>query len=113
MSVDQRLFIHATLQNQQLQRDTIGRVPASEADVLPGYTVDFVEIVDCRFSDQLGTTHYPQLRATGDPLDKVTGLVLHVSEEELEAVDQIEASLFWRKREALGSGHEAWVYVSA
>lgn len=113
MSVDQLLFIHATLQNRELQLDTIGRAPDAEPDVLPGHTVDFVEIRDCRFSDQLGTTRYPQVRATGDPLDKVTGLVLHVSEDELEAVDQIEASLFWRKRAALGSGREAWVYVSA
>lgn len=113
MPVEQLLFIHATLQNHELQLDTFGRVPTAEPDVLPGYTVDFVEVLDCRFSDQLGTTRYPQVRATGDPLDKVTGLVLHIDDAELKAADQIEASLFWRRLATLGSGREAWVYVSA
>ena len=82
-----------------------------EPDALPGYTIDYVEIEDQRVVDVSGLSVHPVLRATGNPLDKVTGVVLHVSAAELDAADAYEVSLYRRTSVALTSGREAWVYV--
>jgi gamma-glutamylcyclotransferase (GGCT)/AIG2-like uncharacterized protein YtfP len=54
---------------------------------------------------------HPILRATGRAVDKVTGVVLHVSAAELDAADDYEVSLYRRIAVTLASGRTAWVYV--
>ena len=108
---DQLLFTYGTLQHAEVQLDTFGRLVAGEPDALPGYTIDYVEIEDQRVVDVSGLSVHPVLRATGNPLDKVTGVVLHVSAAELDAADAYEVSLYRRISVALTSGREAWVYV--
>ncbi len=108
---DQLLFTYGTLQHAEVQLDTFGRLVAGEPDALPGYTIDYVEIEDQRVVDVSGLSVHPVLRATGNPLDKVTGVVLHVSAAELDAADAYEFSLYRRISVALTSGREAWVYV--
>ena len=108
---DQLLFTYGTLQHAEVQLDTFGRLVAGEPDALPGYTIDYVEIEDQRVVDVSGLSVHPVLRATGNPLDKVTGVVLHVSAAALDAADAYEVSLYRRISVALTSGREAWVYV--
>ncbi len=108
---DQLLFTYGTLQHAEVQLDTFGRLVAGEPDALPGYTIDYVEIEDQRVVDVSGLSVHPVLRATGNPLDKVTGVVLHVCAAELDAADAYEVSLYRRISVALTSGREAWVYV--
>jgi hypothetical protein len=78
-----------------VQLDTFGRLVAGEPDALPGYTIDYVEIEDQRVVDSPGC---PCTRSARDraPLDKVTGVVLHVSAAELDAADAYEVSLYRR-----------------
>ncbi len=109
---DQLLFSYAALQSAELQLDTFGRILDWEPDVLPGYTADYVEIEDSRFTDLTGMTVHPRLRATHNPIDKVIGRAMWVTEAELDAADQFEASMFRRKRVELASGRSAWVYVA-
>lgn len=106
------LFSYGALQQAPLQLDTFGRVIRSEADILPGFTADYVEIHDARFSDRTGLTVYPHVRRTGDPRDKVVGRVLLLSAEELDAADEFEMSMFHRTRAMLSSHREAWVYLT-
>lgn len=109
---DQLLFSYGTLQHAEVQLDMFGRLVATEPDVLPGYTVDYVEIADPRVVDLSGLSAHPIVRATGNPLDKVTGVALWVSEAELDAADEYEVTLYRRVAAVLGSGRTAWVYVS-
>ena len=83
-----------------------------EDDVLPGYTVDYAEIEDPRVVDLSGSSVHPIVRATGNPLDKVVGKVLWVTEDELEAADEYEVELYRRIEVQLQSRRAAWVYVS-
>lgn len=108
---EQLLFSYGTLQYAEVQLDTFGRLLAGEPDTLPGYTIDYVEIVDPRVVDVSGLSMHPAVRATGNPLDKVVGRVLHVSVAELDAADTYEVPLYRRIRVTLASGREAWVYV--
>lgn len=108
---DQLLFTYGTLQHAEVQLDTFGRLVAGERDALPGYTIDYKGIDDQRVVDVSGLSVHPVLRPTGNPLDKVVGMLLHVTAEELEAADEYEASLYRRVSVTLTSGRDAWVYM--
>lgn len=110
---EELLFSYAELRDPQLQLDMFGRVLPAEPDTLPGYTVDYVEIDDIRFNDRTGRTVHPHLRPTGDTRDKVVGALLRLTPEEFVAADEFEVAMFRRARVTLGSGREAWVYVTA
>lgn len=43
----------------------------------------------------------------------IEGIVLEISAEELLVADEYETNDYKRVKEKLGSGKEAWVYVSA
>lgn len=111
MAVEERLFTYGTLQLPEVQLDTFGRIVPGDPDVLPGFTVDYVEIEDARVVDVSGLSVHPVLRATGNPLDKVVGKVLYLTEAELEAADEYEVSLYRRISVTLASGCTAWVYA--
>jgi hypothetical protein len=96
-----------------VQLDTFGRLLDGEEDILPGYTVDYAEIEDPRVVDLSGLAVHPIVRPTGNPLDKVMGSALWVTEDELEASDEYEVALYRRAAVVLASGRRAWVYVSA
>lgn len=108
---DQLLFTYGTLQHAEVQLDTFGRLVAGEPDALPGYTIDYAEIDDQRVVDVSGLSVHPILRATGSAVDKVVGVVLHITAEELDAADEYEVSLYRRIAVTLASGRDAWVYV--
>lgn len=110
-AAEQLLFTYGTLQFAEVQLDTFGRIVAGESDVLPGYTIDYAEIEDARVVDVSGLSVHPVLRATGNAVDKVVGKVLHVTDDELEAADEYEVSLYRRISVTLASGRIAWVYV--
>lgn len=105
------LFTYGTLQFSEVQLDTFGRVLTGSRDSLPGYTVDYTEIDDPRVVDVSGQSVHPILRATGNPVDKVVGRVLELTDAELDAADEYEVSLYRRISVTLASGRRAWVYV--
>ncbi|WP_214466491.1 gamma-glutamylcyclotransferase family protein [Microbacterium flavescens] len=107
------LFSYGTLQHPEVQLDTFGRLLDTEDDVLPGYTVDYVEIEDQRVVDLSQQSAHPIVRETGSPLDKVVGTTVRLTPEELEAADEYEVVLYRRVSVVLASGRRAWVYVSA
>ncbi|MEU1972790.1 gamma-glutamylcyclotransferase family protein [Microbacterium sp. NPDC019599] len=109
---DQLLFSYGTLQNPDVQLTTFGRHLEGEDDVLPGYTVDYAEIADTRVVDLSGLAVHPVVRATGNPRDKVVGKAIYVTEDELDAADEYEVSLYRRISVVLASGRTAWAYVS-
>lgn len=96
-----------------MQLDTFGRLLDGDDDALPGYTVDYAEIEDTRVVDLSGLSVHPVVRETGNPLDKVVGRALRVTEDELDAADEYEVALYRRVSAVLASGRTAWVYVSA
>ena len=56
---DQLLFTYGTLQTPEVQLDTFGRLLDGDDDILPGYTVDYVEIEDPRVVDVSGPVRAP------------------------------------------------------
>ena len=96
-----------------MQLDTFGRLIDSEDDVLPGSrsTMPRSRIRESSTSRAPRCTR--SCGATGNPLDKVVGKVLWVTEDELDAADEYEVALYRRASVVLASGRTAWVYVAS
>lgn len=112
LPADVLLFSYGTLRHPEVQRDTFGRLVEASDDFIPGYTVDYVEIEDTRVVDLSGHAVHPAVRPTGNPIDKVAGVVLRITEDELDAADEYEVALYRRVSAVLASGRTAWVYVA-
>ncbi|WP_375383698.1 gamma-glutamylcyclotransferase family protein [uncultured Microbacterium sp.] len=110
---DQLVFSYGTLQDPAVQLDTFGHLVPCDDDVLPGYTVDYVGVGDPRVVEVSGLAAHPIVRETGDPRDKVTGRVLRLTEDELEAADEYEVAHYRRVTVVLASGTHAFAYVTA
>ena len=99
------LFSYGTLRDPDVQRRLFGRRVEEEADALRGYRLATV-VID-------GET-YPSLMSSGRPADRVSGLVLRLTETDLAAADAYEGTTeYVRATVCLESGRKAFVYVSA
>ncbi len=108
-----RLFSYGTLQQENVQRETFGRLLNGQADALPGYALSMVQITDPQVLATSGVAFHPIVTASGDPADAVAGAVFEITAEELAAADAYEVSDYKRVAVTLRSGLDAWVYVKA
>jgi gamma-glutamylcyclotransferase (GGCT)/AIG2-like uncharacterized protein YtfP len=109
----EKLFSYGTLQYEAVQLSTFGRKLNGAQDVLTGYHLSHLEINDHNVVETSGTSTHPILIYTGKEIDKVTGIVFDVSQQELQQADQYEVDEYKRVCVQLDSKTHAWVYVSA
>ncbi|MBU8872447.1 gamma-glutamylcyclotransferase [Reyranella sp. MMS21-HV4-11] len=107
------LFSYGTLQQEEVQLATFGRLLEGRADALPGYATSLFEIKDAGVVKTSGKTHHFMARPTGNPRDEVAGVVFRITAAELAAADTYEVSDYKRVAVHLKSGLEAFVYVAA
>jgi gamma-glutamylcyclotransferase (GGCT)/AIG2-like uncharacterized protein YtfP len=107
------LFSYGTLQQENVQLSTFGRLLDGQHDNLVGYAQDLVRIEDPHVVATSGKTHHPIVKFTGNPTDLVSGTVFKVTESELANADAYEVAAYKRVAADLGSGRVAWVYVDA
>ncbi len=107
------LFSYGTLRQPEVQLSTYGRLVAAEEDVLPGHRLVEIVIDDPHVVSLSGRSVHSIAQPTGDPGDRVTGVVLSLTEAELEATDAYEAAAYARIEVILESGRRAFVYVDA
>ena len=108
----ERLFSYGTLQQEEVQLASFGRLLAGQTDALPGWRQTMVEITDPDVIAKSGKTHHPIL-LPGRHDDSVAGTVFEITGEELAATDRYEVSDYKRVSVTLASGVAAWVYVKA
>jgi hypothetical protein len=111
--VDVWLFSYGTLRQRNVQLALFGRELDGRADELPGYAVSPLRITDRGVITTSGTAHHTIAHETGDPLDKVPGLVFRVTRAELAAADAYEVADCTRVAARLASGMDAFVYVAS
>jgi hypothetical protein len=111
--MDVWLFSYGTLRLERVQLALFGRRLEGQSDVLPGYAVSPLKITDPDVIATSGTAEHTIVRETGDPRDRVPGMVFRISEAELAAADAYEVEECTRVAVRLGSGIEAFVYVNA
>lgn len=107
-----KLFSYGTLQLEEIQLATFGRILLTEPDALAGYRIVMIPIEDEKVRDQLGMTHYRNIEYSGSVDDVVEGSVLSITQAELEQADFYEEDAAYVRIEVeLKSGVKAWVYL--
>lgn len=106
------LFAYGTLRQRGVQQATWGRTLDGAADALAGYRLEPVTIDDPAVVRLSGKAVHPIARKTGDPADRIPGLVFELSEAELAATDAYEGDRYARVEVVLESGARAFVYVT-
>ena len=111
MSADIPLFSYGTLQRRDVQLATHGRRLEGTPDVLIGYRLELLPDRDPDAVRISGTKTHMVVRRTGDPADRIAGVVFLLTAEELSATDSYEGTDYARAELALESGRRAFVYV--
>ncbi len=107
------LFSYGTLQQDNVQLASFGRLLEGEADAMPGYRQTLLEISDPEVIRTSGKRFHPVVARSEGPADSVAGKAFWITAEELAAADRYEVADYKRVNVVLASGREAWVYVKA
>jgi hypothetical protein len=105
------LFSYGTLQLREVQLANYGRPLDGSPDALAGFRLEVLPDRDPDAVRISGTKTHLVVRKTGDPEDRVPGVVYLLTAEELAATDQYEGSDYVRAELVLESGRRALVYV--
>jgi gamma-glutamylcyclotransferase (GGCT)/AIG2-like uncharacterized protein YtfP len=107
------IFSYGTLQQDNVQLSTFGRLLQGHADELVGAEQSTLRIDDENVVATSGRTHHPVVRLNGLAGSRVRGTVFEITDAELARADQYEVAAYKRVAVVLVSGKEAWVYVDA
>jgi gamma-glutamylcyclotransferase (GGCT)/AIG2-like uncharacterized protein YtfP len=108
------LFSYGTLQQENVQLSTLGRLLQGQRDELLGFEESLVMIEDPQVVAGSGKTHHANVAFNGRNNSRVSGTVFKITEAELAAADQHEQLAAYKRVAAmLASGKEAWVYIDA
>ncbi len=106
------LFSYGTLQRDDIQLSTFGRLLIGRHDELVGYELSLVKIEDAAIAARLGKTHHANVTATASIGSRAAGMAFEVTAAELASCDGYEAEFSYERVVAtLASGWETWVYV--
>lgn len=102
-----KLFSYGTLQQPEVQQATYGRRLDGAPDILPGYTLTPLAISDPKVVRLSGKAVHTIACRSGDPADRINGVVFEISDEELAAADAYEVDAYARAEVVLESGTRA------
>jgi gamma-glutamylcyclotransferase (GGCT)/AIG2-like uncharacterized protein YtfP len=108
----ENLFSYGTLQKNEVQLKLFGRLLNGARDILKGCKLSLVEITDESFLAKGEEKFQRTLVPSENETDFVEGMAFEMTEEELLLADKYEPDNYERKKVALLSGKEAWVYVA-
>jgi hypothetical protein len=105
------LFSYGTLRLPQVQLANFGRLLEGREDVLRGYRLVPLTISDPEVVRISGLAVHQIACRTGNPEDRIEGIVFSITQAELEAADAYEVDVYGRVEVRLESGAAAFVYV--
>lgn len=111
MNADIPLFSYGTLQMRNVQLANYGRPLDGSPDVLVGYRIEVLPDRDPNAVRISGAKTHMVVRKTGDPADRVPGVIFLLTQDELAATDRYEGTDYGRAMLTLESGRRAFVYV--
>ncbi|HLV14922.1 MAG TPA: AAA family ATPase [Xanthomarina sp.] len=106
------LFSYGSLKSKQVQLEHFGRELKGTADSLSGYKLTDLEIKDTTVIKIDKTDILSIASKSREVTDKIEGLVLEITGEELVQIDKFGLSNYKRIKETTNSGAEVWVYVA-
>jgi gamma-glutamylcyclotransferase (GGCT)/AIG2-like uncharacterized protein YtfP len=107
------LFSYGTLQQENVQLSTFGRLLQGRKDELVGFEQLAQKITDPQVVAIRGSTSHPIIKFNGRNDSRVSGTVFEITDAELARADHYEVAAYKRVAATLASGKEAWVYVDA
>lgn len=107
------LFSYGTLQKDDVQMATFGRLLHGQPDELVGYELSLLKVDDPEFAARTGKSHHGIVRFNGQTDSRVVGTVFELSEHEVLTADRYEPPGYKRVMATLASGKQAWVYADA
>lgn len=105
------LFSYGTLQKEQVQLETFGRLLEGEKDILTDYKLSKVEITDPEVLRKSGQKYHPILVFSGNSEDEVEGMLFEVTEEEILQADEYEVDDYKRVETVFKSGKKGCIYI--
>lgn len=105
------LFSYGTLQKEQVQLETFGRILRGETDILIGYQLKMLEITDPEVLRKSNQKYHPILEFSGNADDEVEGVLFEVSGEEILYADEYEVDDYKRIETVFKSGKKGFIYV--
>ncbi|MCU7616996.1 gamma-glutamylcyclotransferase [Chryseobacterium sp. PBS4-4] len=105
------LFSYGTLQKEQVQLETFGRILRGEKDILVGYQLKMLEIKDPEVLRKSNQKYHPILEFSGDSADEIEGVLFEVSNEEILHADEYEVDDYKRIETVFKSGKKGFIYV--
>ncbi len=94
-----------------VQQENFGRKLIGAEDVLIGYRLEDLVIRDDNVLGISGRDVHPIAVHTGDPGDRIAGVLFEMDEQELTAADAYEVDDYVRVPAIFASGKKGWVYV--
>lgn len=107
------LFTYGTLRDPAVQLRLFGRLVPGRPDAIPGFRLGKVTISDEAAIATSGTAVHLVVDETGDAADRVEGLVLRLTANELAIADGYETADYRRVTVTLASGGNAFLYARA
>ncbi len=107
------LFSYGTLQQENVQIASFGRVLKGNTDVLPCYSIEKLKISDKKVLELSREEYHPILKYTGDNNDEVAGTIFELTNSEIKRADDYEVDDYKRVRARLKSGRSCWIYAAA
>lgn len=105
------LFSYGTLQKEQVQIETFGRILNGEKDILTGYKLEMLEITDPEVLRKSNQKYHPILEFSGNIEDEVEGILFEVTNEEILQADEYEVEDYKRIETVFKSGKIGFIYV--
>jgi gamma-glutamylcyclotransferase (GGCT)/AIG2-like uncharacterized protein YtfP len=105
------LFSYGTLQKEQVQLETFGRLLKGEKDTLTRYQLDMLEITDPEVLRKSGQKYHPVLTFSGNEEDQIEGVLFEVTEKEVHQADEYEVDDYKRIETVFKSGKKGFIYV--
>lgn len=105
---------YGTLQDDNVQVSTFGRLLQGQRDELLGFEQPWVRIEAPQVVATSGKTHHANVTFNGRSDSRVGGTVFEITDAELPAADRYEQlAANTRLAARLASGKQAWVYLDA
>ena len=108
-----RLFSYGTLQQDNVQLSTFGRLVSGVPDELLGVEEFVIDIDDPEIVAVSGKRQHSVVRLNRHAPGRVRGTVFEITDAELASADTYEVAVCIRVAVTLASGTRAWVYIDA
>lgn len=104
------LFSYGALQKKETQLKLFGRLLIGSSDILIGYNIYSIEIMDQLFLSK-GEQKIQLIAVRTNKKDhQIIGTAFELSEDELLSADKFEPAEYKRFLVELASGKKAWIY---